>query len=78
MSGNKVAIGIDFGTVYSCVGVFKDGNVKIVENERGNAMFPSYVAFTESGVVIGEDAKDRISQMPLNTIYGAFLNSILT
>ncbi|KAL6275885.1 hypothetical protein ACE6H2_019486 [Prunus campanulata] len=69
-------IGIDLGTAYSCVGVWQDGHVEIIANDRGNRMTPSYVAFTEADCLIGDAAKNQITINPINTVFAeAYLGS---
>ncbi|ETO08321.1 heat shock protein 70 precursor, partial [Reticulomyxa filosa] len=59
----------DLGTTYSCVGVTLNGKVKIIPNEMGERKTPSYVAFTEKELLIGELAKNQAIIDPKNTIF---------
>jgi heat shock 70kDa protein 1/2/6/8 len=62
-------IGIDLGTTYSCVGVWQTDHVEIIPNEKGRLTTPSWVAFTDAEILIGEDAKEQSSGNPRNTIF---------
>lgn len=66
-----VAIGIDLGTTYSCVGWWKDNRCEIIANDQGNRTTPSYVAFTEHERIVGDGAKNQSSMNPENTIFEA-------
>lgn len=66
-----VAVGIDLGTTFSCVAVWRDGSVEVIANEQGNRTTPSLVAFTPTGRLIGESARNQAALNPCNTIFGA-------
>ena len=65
-----VAIGIDLGTTYSCVGWWKDSRCEIISNDQGVEQHPS-ILVTDTERVIGDGAKNQASMNPKNTIYDA-------
>lgn len=62
-------VGIDLGTTYSCVGIYKNGRVEIIPNELGNRITPSVVAFTDEERLVGEAAKNQMSDNPERSVY---------
>ena len=65
------AIGIDLGTTYSCVGIFRDDRIEIIANDQGNRTTPSFVAFTDTERLIGDAAKNQVAMNPHNTVFDA-------
>merc|ERR1712100_541008 len=66
---DEYVIGIDLGTTYSCVSVWKDGEAHVLCNAEGDRTTASWVSFTEAGRVVGEYAKRQASQNPKNTLF---------
>ena len=65
------SLGIDLGTTYSAVAVWRNNNVEIIANEQGNRTTPSYVAFSDTERLIGDAAKNQVSANPKNTVFDA-------
>ena len=58
INSNKLILGIDLGTTYSCASIFLDDKKIIIENSLGNRTTPSYVLFLDKNKVnVGELAK---------------------
>lgn len=66
-----IAIGIDLGTTYSCVGVWQNDRIEIIANDQGNRTTPSYVGFTDTERLIGDSAKNQVAMNPENTVFDA-------
>ena len=67
---NKISIGIDLGTTFSVIGVWKNNNVKIIPTKEGDRTLPSMVAFLdENNRLVGEKAKSKIGTKDVPIIY---------
>ncbi|VAI61728.1 unnamed protein product [Triticum turgidum subsp. durum] len=69
--GDGLAIGIDLGTTYSCVAVWRKSHnrVEVIANDQGNFTTPSCVAFTDAWRLIGDAAVNQAAMNPVNTIF---------
>ena len=69
---SEPALGIDLGTTYSCMAIWKNGKPEVIPNqETGNRTTPSIVAFTKKDRIVGEAAKNQAVRNYENTIYDA-------
>ena len=66
------AIGIDFGTCYTRVAIYRNEKPEIIKNDKGNESTPSVVAFTDTGILVGESAVDQMFENASNTLFGRF------
>jgi len=70
MSKGKKIIGIDLGTVNSCVAVLEGNNAEVITNSEGKRTTPSIVSFTDDGMKVGDPAKRQAVVNSEKTIYG--------
>lgn len=65
----ETIIGIDLGTTNSEVAVIQDGQMKVIPDEQGQKILPSFVSLSEDGqVLVGETARNQYVLYPERTI----------
>ena len=62
-------IGIDLGTTFSCIGVYRNSAVEIIPNEKGDRITPSIVSFLDDDIYVGEQSEYKTLKDPKNKIY---------
>ena len=62
-------IGIDLGTTFSCIGVYRNAAVEIIPNEKGDRTTPSVVSFSDDQIYVGEQTEYKRLKNPKNKVY---------
>ena len=62
-------IGIDLGTTFSCIAVYRNAAVEIIPNEKGDRTTPSIVSFLDDDIYVGEQTEYKRLKNPKNKIY---------
>ena len=62
-------IGIDLGTTNSCVAILDNGVPKVIENSEGSRTTPSIIAYTDTEILVGANAKRQSVTNPKNTLF---------
>ncbi len=66
---HRFAAGIDLGTTNSLVATVRSGVANVLQDQDGEAIFPSVVRYDKHGVVaIGKAAREQAAEDPYNTI----------
>ena len=65
----ELPIGIDLGTTFSCIGVYRNSTVEIIPNEIGDRTTPSIVSFLDNDIYVGKQNEYKILKDPKNKIY---------
>ena len=64
------ALGLDLGTTFSCIGVYRNGEVEIIPNRHGDKITPSIVTILDENTVLaGEDTLNYLVKNYDSTIY---------
>lgn len=66
----ELAMGIDLGTTYSCVCIYRNGVTETIPTESGAKCIPSYVTFHPEGRLLGEASRDSSFETPKQAVFG--------
>ena len=67
---DSYALGLDLGTTFSCIGVYKNGGVEIIPNRNGERTTPSIVTILEGAKILkGEETLDYLVKDYDSSIY---------
>ena len=66
---DEYAIGLDLGTTFSCIGVYRNGWVEIIPNKNGEPITPSVVIIANDKPIVGEDTTKYLVQNYDSCIY---------
>ena len=67
---DEYAIGLDLGTTFSCIGVYRNGGVEIIPNRKAEKATPSIVIITkDSNILVGEETTDFLVKNYDSCIY---------
>lgn len=66
-------VGIDLGTTFSCVAVFEDGDISVINNGAGRSITPSVLFVPDDGtdVVVGDGAREAAAHAAGTLVYDA-------
>lgn len=65
-----IALGLDLGTTFSCIGVYRNGGVEIIPNRNGERTTPSIVTILDDKTIIkGEDTLSYLVKEYDSSIY---------
>ena len=62
-------IGIDLGTTNSCTAIMENERPKVLLNRDGGRTTPSVVSYTDTGIVVGQEARNQLVTNPYSTVY---------
>ena len=68
---DEYAIGLDLGTTFSCIGVYRNGKVEIIPNKKDEKTTPSIIIVDQNfDVLVGEDTEEYLVKNYNTCIYG--------
>ncbi|CAE6533375.1 unnamed protein product [Rhizoctonia solani] len=62
-------IGVDLGTTFSCVAVYRNGHAEVIPNSQGGRTTASWVSFRGTERLIGDAAKHAYHSAPAQTVF---------